>query len=820
MTAPTTYEGLVRRATAHGRDGSVAAAVEPYAYQRRIAMDGLPELLSVPTGCGKTLAVVLGWLYRRRYHPDPAVRAATPRRLAYVLPQRVLVEQVAGDIRRWLEELAIDDLGCFVLMGGEGRASGVWRLRPEIDAVLVGTQDMLLSGALNRRFGESRFIWPVDLGLLNNDCAWVFDEVQLMGPALPTSRQLEGLRRALGTAIPCTSTWMSATVTEADLATVDLPEIGFRQALGDDDRAGPLAKRLRAVRVVERVEVGEKTAYVPDIARALVDAHIPGTRTIAVFNTVRRAVDAAVALRRHGGPPVVLVHSRFRPHDRQRHLDTALADVDPTGPGIIVVTTQVLEAGVDITSDTLFTEAALWSSVVQRAGRCNRDGESSSARLLWCRPPAPAPYEAGDVEATADLLERLQGARVATAEMAAMAPPAAAQAIHPTLRRRDVLELFDTLPDLSGTDIDVSRFIRDADDRELAVAWEQVPGERPAPEHPLPGRDARCPVPIADAEAIASRRSWRHDHLAGRWVRCRRNELRPGMVVIVDADDGGYDPELGWSPTTRSAVAPVLDAEDPAAGSGRDTAVDDDPVSLRRRRWLGLLRHLGDVEAEVSAIDGELDAQGLTARHREAAVVAGRLHDLGKVHPVFQDTLSRTIDSDAELADASRHGPPWAKSAGSKQARHEQRYFRHELASALALLGDGRVALDGTAEADLVVYLVAAHHGRVRLGFRPLPDERPPAGKEGRAVALGVVDGDRLPAVDVPGLSLPEIGLDLGAMQLGSSVTDEPSWSQRMLALRDRADLGPFRLAFLEAVVRMADWRASAAADEREEMVP
>jgi CRISPR-associated endonuclease/helicase Cas3 len=37
-----------------------------------------------------------------------------------------------------------------------------------------------------------------------------------------------------------------------------------------------------------------------------------------------------------------------------------------------------------------------------------------------------------------------------------------------------------------------------------------------------------------------------------------------------------------------------------------------------------------------------------------------------------------------------------------------------------------------------------------------------------------------------------------------------PSWSSRTLKLRDRPDLGPFRLGFLEALVRLADWAVSA----------
>ena len=39
-----------------------------------------------------------------------------------------------------------------------------------------------LSRALNRGYGMSRYRWPMHFGLLNNDCLWVLDETQLMGP--------------------------------------------------------------------------------------------------------------------------------------------------------------------------------------------------------------------------------------------------------------------------------------------------------------------------------------------------------------------------------------------------------------------------------------------------------------------------------------------------------------------------------------------------------------------------------------------------------------------------------------------------------------
>jgi len=49
----------------------------------------------------------------------------------------------------------------------------------------------------------------------------------------------------------------------------------------------------------------------------------------------------------------------------------------------------------------------------------------------------------------------------------------------------------------------------------------------------------------------------------------------------------------------------------------------------------------------------------------------------------------------------------------------------------------------------------------------------------------------------------------LELMELGLSHDSQPSWIERTLNLRDQEDLGPFRLAFLEAVFRISDWRGS-----------
>ncbi len=792
-----------------------ASGHEPYRWQSRVAAGGLPELLAVETGAGKTAGVVLPWLWRRRLHPDPAVRAATPHWLVFCLPLRVLVEQVEAEVRGWLDRLDLtDNVPLHVAMGGREDARDPWRLHPERDAIVLGTVDMLVSRALNRGYGASRFSWPIDYGLFNNGTQWIFDEVQLLGPALATGRQLQGLRRKLQTALPTSSTWMSATVDRRALHTADNRTVDSVVTLTDEDRADErLAVRLCATKTVRQVAVdpGDKGRSAA-LARELVGRHRPATLSLAVLNTVRtaREVHAAV-VRQIGDVPVTLLHSRFRPADRQERVAEVLAGLDPAGPGRVVVSTQVVEAGVDLSAATLLTEAAPWPSIVQRAGRCNRDGLTDDAVLLWAEGlKQTAPYEEADVLATTVALRGLEGASCTASSLREMHVPVVRQ-VHAVLRRDDLLGLFDTAPDLSGNDIDIAPFIRVSDELDLQVAWRPLDGLRPGPDEPTPTAAELCPVPAGKEIRTLAREGtlWRLDHL-GRsqhtWVLLTARDVRPGIVVLTDSRTGGYSPAQGWDPTQRRPV-PEVGLPTPTGLVDVEEALGDDPVTYAGGTWVTLGDHLRAVEAEVRAILAALAPPGLTAGLLEAAAVAGRLHDVGKAHPVFQSTMQRSAPEPDRPARAS--GGPWAKSGGPHRPRHSPPFFRHELAAALALLGDGSDALRGVAEPELVVYLVAAHHGRIRLGIRSVPKE-----EQTRRV-LGVAEGDSMPAVQIPGGELPPSRLSLAPIQLGRAPDGSRSWTERAVALLAREDLGPFRLSYLEAIVRLADWRASAAAEVR-----
>ena len=780
-----------------------ATGFQPYDFQRRVAVEGLPELLQIPTGCGKTEAVGLGWLHRRRYHQDPAVRSGTPHWLVVALPMRTLVEQTAERFQRWIRNLGLlGDVDLRIVQGGIDWSDRDWRFQPDRDAVFVGTIDMLLSRALNRGYADGRFLWPMSFGAFNNGAHWVLDEIQLMDVATPNTRQLQSFRDKLGTALPTSSTWMSATVDERLLRTVDRPDIGSTIRLSESDLEGALKRRLDAARRVSEITLPDKRPE-QALASELVARHRPGTLTLAVLNTVDRAVELWRSLiKLSPDAEVVLLHSRYRPADRDAHTKSALSEPGPSGT--IVVSTQVLEAGIDLSAALLFTDAAPWPSIVQRAGRCNRDGSQEKSLLLWATPPASPPYEKDDVQASVQALRSLAPENVTTSQLEDL-NVSVLDRITPIIRRRDLIDLFDTTPDLSGNEIDVARFIRDRSDRTVRVAWREI--ESGMPSGSSLAREELCSVPISEMRKWLKKNwAWKLDHLLRDsdkpWARCTADDLHDGVEVVLDASDGGYDSEIGWNP--RKTPVEVISV--PATRGYRpddDKVVGDDPGSVSCA-WYPLAQHLIDVERACEELLDGFGPSGLTPEMRRACITAGRLHDIGKASPVWQQAVLATVDD--EQRAGLKDGGPYAKTDNNKRPRYtdpatqqSRRHFRHELASALALMSEGASALEHPHETDLVIYLVAAHHGRVRLSIRRHPEEHDLHDKT--ATILGIAEGDVLPAVELGAMTVPPSRL---ALPKG-----DDRYERRALALRDRADLGPFRLAFLELVVRSADWRAS-----------
>lgn len=838
----------------------------PYDYQFRFATeDELPDAVQIPTGLGKTAALVLGWSWRRRF-AKTAIREATPRRLVYCLPMRVLVEQTVENCVRWLDRLGLlagrvewtderqsrlirylpaagdanspsgwaaehgDEgprIAVHVLMGGED--AGDWDIYPDRDAILVGTQDMLLSRALNRGYAMSRYRWPVQFGLLHNDSLWVFDEIQLMGSGLATTAQMEAFRKDFWpSALACRSIWMSATLEREWLRTVDCNDPGSFCLLNlgkDDLQLDELRRRFRAKKPIA------KAKHVMDdaagLAKEILDSYRPSTRTLTVVNTVARARDLYAALEKslrkaEQRPEIVLIHSRFRPTDRLEAVRRLLAD--PGQDGTIVVSTQVIEAGVDVSARTLFTELAPWASLVQRFGRCNRTGTDTDARVYWIDLPsgkksenAASPYDLKDLEFARKHLRKCTGVGPADLPEVELA-----YEHRQVLRSKDLLELFDTTPDLAGNDIDIDRYVREIESSDVQVFWRDWEEGRP-PAEDMPSRQELCPVPVGEfkeflktaQKANRIRRAYRWDFLERTWVAAAPGQVYPGQIYLLHVSAGGYSARTGWDAKIADLVVPT-----PSPVAERSPEANEDDRGSENDRWQSIAEHTDEVCRELETI-----LHALKIDRGEPLRVAARWHDRGKAHRVFQERiLERRGDQVRPVVwVAPQYG---AKAPGKKKQtgdpgwwapRYSRRHFRHELASALAVLLAPEVDIPPGLR-DLVAYLVAAHHGKVRLSIRSLPGEQPPNPRNGaeghdRRFARGLWDDDMLPATDLSGVIAPEVRLSLEPMELGQCESPpfvgQPSWAERMLRLRDQ--LGPFRLAFLEALLRAADSRASRA---------
>lgn len=763
-----------------------ATGFPPFPYQEALAQADLSHLaLAAPTGAGKTAAAVLAWLWQRRNKAENS-----PTRLVLCEPQRTLVEQVTNEVHKWLTNLnLLNEVSVHAMQGGY--VDEKWELHPEKSAVIIGTQDQLLSRALNRGYAMSRFRWPVHFGLFNNDVQWVFDEIQLMGPGLITSAQLHGLRKKLGHLGPANTLWMSATLNPEWLNTIDHP-VNDAQPLivqpfsAADKAVEVMAARLHASKPLHKLPLvlsnptkDETSAYINALADQVHNLHQKGGFTLVILNTVDRARALYEKLAKDLGADAErlhLLHSRFRPDDRQEVLQRVLKDEGDR----IVISTQVVEAGVDISADILITELAPRSSMIQRFGRCNRKGHQQNAEVHWVEleEKAAAPYLPEDLASSKASFETMSSVEPA------QFPDRVDEAwpIFDTLRRKDLLELFDTTSDLSGLDIDVGRFIRDGDDRDLFVFWREWTTERPPLDLPAPKHGELCKVSFLQAISLVQSDKltlWLLDdleELKGKWRKARRSDVVPGRTFLIACADGHYDSKTGWN---IKAKGPVKDLVDEAAQSPFPAMADDGrSASPEIQKFLTLWQHTDHVCRELDILLPDLAPLRPRPDLQQALKTTALWHDVGKAYHVFQETMRRGhLDLPADVFYAKRIG----------SAFHLRRYFRHELASALSALHHN---ID-----FLVVYLVACHHGKARVSVRAFPEEE-------NGAILGLIHGEELPALEFPSLRIKAATVDLDIFRLGRG-----SWQERVLDLREAH--GPFVLAYLESAIRTADVRAS-----------
>ncbi|MBZ5601828.1 MAG: DEAD/DEAH box helicase [Acidobacteriia bacterium] len=892
---------------------SGATGHEPFDYQRRLAGGDSgtacqSRLIDIPTGLGKTAAVVLAWLWNR----VELKNAEWPRRLVYCLPMRTLVEQTAKNAGEWLKRRgSTEPVGLHILMGGEeadDEEADVWDINPERPAILIGTQDMLLSRALNRGYGMSRYRWPMHFGLLSNDCLWVLDETQLMGPGLATACQLEAFRlqerpeeRAVSAArlnsFPegGSVTWYaSATADPSHLQTRDWREIvrpeSFFFGLSETEklaRTGPVAERRLATKCVEIQKswnFGDKQrAPAPERMDAVINRHKQMTdalnaapaklprRTLIICNTVDRAVAVheAIKAKLAGGDEIdlMLMHSRFRPRERKEQaarLDNPDSKKDHGGQ--IIVATQVVEAGVDLSSAILWTEIAPLACLVQRFGRLNRSGEfgfsnevchgfTPQAIVVGIEAPDPAsnastnkdqrdkarkeaeqkhlPYAKAKCDDAWTTLDRLNGdASPAALGEIKDAVNASIDRCHYSLQRHELLDFFDTDANLSLGFTDVSPFVRGIDpETDVYVAWRDWPGSDKGARPKFSAdfqREELCPVSIGkarDARGLLSK-GWIWRGKEAGWESVQSLDVVPGMTILLSVMAGGYNEDSGW--TGRDEDKPVASVYEPS-----DTPSDEEMLSSLDNGWQSIAQHTNDVTLDWECIIGALEGiLGLSQVEQSAALAAAHWHDLGKNHPSWQSAAKEaltkagiaipeeacpiakfSLSESPRLREQNDDGTPkFTGYALKRELRALRQSFKpgvaHEVASALAFRQSEQAA-HGTQrpiESLLAEYLIMSHHGRVRKVLRDEIPRQPKNHKDTETVR-GIANEDALAPVTIAGQELQCDSLSTDCRRMGRDADGNESYTRGVLRLL--AQYGPFRLAFFETLFRAADIRAS-----------
>ncbi len=328
-------------------------------FQTHVAellLSGKNVILQAPTGSGKTRAALLPLLNR-----IDGVRTDFPQKCIYAVPMRILATQFE---RAWRE---------LILRNGRSERLPVSILTGEqpndtqFEAGLTfATIDQVLSSYLMTPYSLSRRLANLNAGAVAASYL-VFDEFHLFDPTstLPTTLEMLYQLRGVTPFLLMTATFSQ---TMLDRLAEKLDAVVYPRTQPERNEFAKLAsqQKTRRYHTCDAVLSADEVLNLHREHRQ---------RTLVVCNAVDRARALYQEVSKQHEGQTLLLHSRFLQADRQRietairqayHKD-AVKDAD-----MIVISTQAVEVGLDITCRSLITELAPANAIIQRAGRCAR----------------------------------------------------------------------------------------------------------------------------------------------------------------------------------------------------------------------------------------------------------------------------------------------------------------------------------------------------------------------------------------------------------------------------------------------------------------
>lgn len=365
LDAGRTLEILLMHLNSKPTDGAVNQ------LRRRLLADCLsaannpPGLftLTAPTGSGKTLSSLAFALSHAHIHDH--------RRIIVVIPYTSIIEQTAQVYR----ELFESGFGAGYIL--EHHSAVAPRERKE-DQGKDAEEDPLRRARLaaenwasplivttSVQFFESLFARkPSDCRKLHNIARSVviFDEVQTLPPKFVPS--LLSAVRLLVRDYGVTAVFMTATQPAFAAAKTALP-YGW-EPIEISTNPGAMAETVRRTSI--ELPVHDQHIAWPDLAAILADH----TQALCVVNTTK---DARILFRHLPTQNRFHLSARMCPAHRQEKLVLIRRRL-ASGQPCRLISTQLIEAGVDVDFPIAYRAMGPLDSIIQTAGRCNREGRS------------------------------------------------------------------------------------------------------------------------------------------------------------------------------------------------------------------------------------------------------------------------------------------------------------------------------------------------------------------------------------------------------------------------------------------------------------
>ncbi len=371
LDAGSSLQGVleyIRARAAACKDPTVAKVRDDVLHACLAAAQRPPGLfsLTVPTGGGKTLAALAFALKQAATHRNQRGEDSL-RRLIYVAPYLTILDQNGRVIREALG-LARNDPAFFehhslaeppdwkeeeTDPGSAARRAENW------DAPIILTSNVQFFESLfSNKPGRCRKLHNIARSVI------ILDECQTLPPDLvaPTCAMLRQLVDRLGCSVLlCTATQPA----------FDHPELKPHERLGANEIILPdLNLFARLKRIVLTWPAKDEVMDWPEIARHMVRERA----ALCVVNTRRAARELFAELRNNTQARNVFhLSTSMCPAHRLAILDR-VRNLLLTGEPCYLVSTQLIEAGVDVDFPFVMRELAPLEAVIQASGRCNREG--------------------------------------------------------------------------------------------------------------------------------------------------------------------------------------------------------------------------------------------------------------------------------------------------------------------------------------------------------------------------------------------------------------------------------------------------------------